>query len=227
VNPLTNPYLDTRRHDELFNADAFNTPVTVIGAGATGSWLVLQLAKLGITDITVWDFDHVEAHNVPNQLFGLADVGKSKVQALQHIVAEQTGMQINIKHERYENQPLSGYVFCMIDTMEGRKSIWHNAIKYKSLVKHYIEPRMGMDVARIYNLKPMDVQSHTPYEDTLYGDDVAEVSACGTSMTVITSALVTSAWCVRQLIEVEKGRNVSHEILIDLQNNQIYPTTWS
>ena len=223
---MTNPHLDTRRHDELFNADAFNTPVTVIGAGATGSWLVLQLAKLGITDITVWDFDIVEPHNAPNQLFAWGDTGKPKVEALQEIVKHQTGWEIKIRNERYVNTPLSGYVFCMIDTMEGRKSIWNNAIKFKPLVKHYIEPRMGLDVARVYNLSPMDFPSHAPYEATLYGDDVAEVSACGTSMTVITSALVTAAWCVRQMIEVEKGRPVAHEILMDLQNNQIYPTVW-
>lgn len=223
---MTNPYLDTRRHDELFNADAFNTPVTVIGAGATGSWLVLQLAKLGITDITVYDFDVVESHNVPNQFFSIGDIGKSKVMALKTAVYKQTGTDIKAKHEKYENQPLVGYVFCMIDTMEGRKQIWNNSIKLKPLVKHYVEPRMGMDVARIYNMKPMDVAAHTAYEATLYGDDVAELSACGTSMTVITSALVTAAWCVRQMIEVEKSRPVAHEVLMDLQNNQIYPTTW-
>ena len=211
---------------ELFNADAFNTPVHVIGAGATGSWLVLQLAKLGIMDITVWDFDTVEAHNVPNQLFSRYDVGMQKVDALEQHIDEQVGMKIKIRNERYTNQPLSGYVFCMIDTMEGRKQIWNDAIKYKPNVKHYIEPRMGLDVARIYNMQPMDVRAHAPYEATLYGDDTAELSACGTSMTVITSALVTSAWCVRQLIEVHAGRHVDNEVLLDLQNNQIYPNTW-
>ena len=59
--------LDISRHKELFNPYYFNTPVTIIGAGATGSWLALMLAKLGIQDITVYDFDVVEEHNVPNQ----------------------------------------------------------------------------------------------------------------------------------------------------------------
>ena len=51
--------LDIRRHMELFNPEKFTLPVHIIGAGATGSWLALSLAKLGITNITVWDFDVV------------------------------------------------------------------------------------------------------------------------------------------------------------------------
>src|SRR5690554_7355564 len=62
---------------------------------------ILQLAKLGITNITVWDFDVVEEHNVPNQLFGLNDIGKPKVEALKQIVAEHTGTEINIKNEKF------------------------------------------------------------------------------------------------------------------------------
>ena len=40
------------RHKQLFDPENFNTPVTVLGAGATGSFLVLFLAKLGIKNIT-------------------------------------------------------------------------------------------------------------------------------------------------------------------------------
>lgn len=224
---MANHRLDTRRHDELFNAERFNDPIHVIGAGASGSWLVLQLAKLGLTNITVWDFDVVEAHNVPNQLFGVKDIGKPKVEALAEHVEWQTGAHITQKNEAYEDQPLAGYVFCMIDTMIGREQVWLNSIKYKPAIKQYIEPRMGMDVARVYNMFPMDVKAHASYEATLYSDDVAEVSACGTSMSVITSSITTSAWCVRQLIEHFNGREVAHEVLIDLQNNQIYPQRWS
>jgi tRNA A37 threonylcarbamoyladenosine dehydratase len=66
-----NTNLDVRRHAELFDPHTFNTPVTIIGAGATGSWLAIALAKLGIDNISIWDFDKVEEHNIPNQAFGI------------------------------------------------------------------------------------------------------------------------------------------------------------
>lgn len=224
---MANHFLDTRRHMELFNVDKFNTPVTVIGAGATGSWLVLQLAKLGITDITVYDFDHVEEHNVPNQLFGLQHVGMPKVDALAQIIKEYTGLEIDARNERFEAQRLSGYVFLMVDSMKARWDIWTNAIKFKTSVKHLIEPRMGLNEGRVYNVNPMDLTQQKAYEACWYPDDEAEVSACGTSQSVITSAMVIAGVCARQLINHVNEVELSNEILIDMMYNNIYETRWA
>lgn len=218
--------LDTNRHSELLKPEQFNTPITVIGAGSTGSWVVLQLAKLGLSDITVWDFDTVEAHNIPNQAYALHDVKSLKVRALQNLIHDSTGTEIKIKNERFETQRLNGIVFMMIDTMKGRKEIWERAIKLKSQVKHLIEPRMGLDVGRIYNVNPMDMNHIKQYEDTFYSDDVAEVSACGTSMTVITTAMSVASMCVRQLLNVHNEVDVDNEILVDFKYNNMITTRW-
>ena len=218
--------LDTNRHAELFKPEEWNTPIHVIGAGATGSWVVLQLAKLGITNITVWDDDVVEAHNVPNQAFGLRHIGASKVDALREIIDQQTGTRIKIKRERVTNQRLSGVVFMMIDTMSGRKEIWENSIRMKSAVKHLIEPRMGLEVGRVYNVNPIDLKHVASYENTFYGDDVAEVSACGNSMTVITSAMLIASMCVKQLLNVHNNVELDNEIIIEMTNNYFMNARW-
>jgi hypothetical protein len=218
--------LDTNRHAELFKPEEWNTPVHVIGAGATGSWVVLQLAKLGITNITVWDDDIVEAHNVPNQAFGIDHVGLSKVDALGVIVLNQTGTSIKTKYEKVTNQRLSGVVFMMIDTMHGRKSIWENSICGKSAVKHLIEPRMGLEVGRVYNVNPTDLGHMKAYASTFYGDDVAEVSACGYSMTVITSAMLIASMCVKQLLNFHNNVEMDNEIIIEMTNNYFMNARW-
>ena len=217
---------DFSRHMELFDPYKFDTPVTVIGAGATASWLVLMLARLGIKNITVFDFDVVEEHNVPNQAFGLQDIGKKKVEALQEMVHVQTGVDIVVHDKRFIKQRLNGIVFCMIDTMEGRKQIWEDAVKMKTRIDHYIEPRMGLDMARIYNVNPMDLNHIKQYETTFYGDEDAEVSACGTSLTVVTSAVATASWCARQLINFVNGEELDNEILVDYKYNNIIATNW-
>lgn len=224
TQPMTQ--VDVTRHVELFDPSTFNKPIHVIGAGASGSWLVIQLAKLGLTDITVWDFDIVEEHNIANQMYGLDDIGRPKVIALVDIVKRSTGTIVNVKNEKYTGQRLTGYVFCMIDTMSGRKNIWLNNIKLKSAITLYIEPRMGLDVGRVYNIEPMKTEQHAPYEATLYDDSQAEVSACGASVSVVTSAIALSAWCVRQLIEHHAERELSSEILIDLMYNNIITYKW-
>lgn len=217
--------LDIRRHQELFDGDTFNKKVTIIGAGATGSWLALQLAKLGITNIHVYDFDVVEEHNIPNQIFGLQHIGKPKVEALYDIIQEQTGTQIHINNMPYVDQRLSGYVFAMVDSMAVRKQIFDQC-KYKRNVHHFIEPRMGLNEARIYNVDPCDANQVEKYEGCWYSDDEAEVSACGTSQSVITTALFTASTCARQLINHHNGVELDNELLVDLVYNNIYPTKW-
>jgi molybdopterin/thiamine biosynthesis adenylyltransferase len=223
---MTNQHLDMRRHMNLFNPYQFNVPVTVIGAGATGSWLVLQLAKLGISDITVWDFDHVEEHNVPNQLFDLSDVGELKVDALADHIKRQTGLEIKTVDKRFTHGRLRGYVFLMVDSMLARKDIWETSVKGKSAVKLLVEPRMGLNEARVYNVEPTNLTHQEKYEACWYPDDEAEVSACGTSQTVITTALLTASFCARQLINHFNNVELSNEILIDPMYNNIYETRW-
>ena len=224
--------MDLIRHMELFNPYEFKDNVTIIGAGATGSWLALSLAKLGIENITVYDFDVVEEHNIPNQAYNLKSfdgdghIGVPKVKALWDMVFLATGTQINIKNEKYTNQRLSGIVFLMVDSMEERKRIWENSIKFKPSIRLLVEPRMGLDVGRVYNVIPTDMQHIEQYEATYYSDDVAEVSACGASMTVISTALGISSWCVRQLINFHNGEELDNEILIDFKYNNIVTARW-
>lgn len=224
---MTMTQLDTRRHMDIFNPYDFgNTAVTVIGAGATGSWLVLELAKLGIQNITVWDFDVVEEHNIPNQIFGLQHVGLPKVVALQEIILDYTGLEIKVKNERFESGRLRDYVFLMVDSMTGRKEIFDSSIRGKSAIKLMIEPRMGLNEARIYNVNPMSLTHQKQWDAAWYPDDEAEVSACGTSQAVITTALLTASFTARQLINHVNEVELSNEILIDPMYNNIYETRW-
>lgn len=211
---------------ELFNNEEFNTPVTIIGAGALGSWLALYLAKLGITNITVYDFDEVESHNIANQAFNIHDIGKTKTQALQDIIAVQTNNKITIKNEKYTNQRLTVIVFLMVDSMAERKRIWEKNIKMKSAVKLMVEARMGLNMGRIYNVIPIDLQQGRKYEETLYSDDESEVSACGASMTVVTTATTIAAMSARQLINFANQQEMDNEIMIDLQYNNFLNSKW-
>lgn len=218
--------MDMIRQLELFDPYNFNTPITVIGAGATGSWLVLALAKLGIKDITVYDFDTIEAHNIPNQAFSISQIGQPKVDALYDEIHCATGTEIKIKNEKYTNQRLNGIVFLMVDSMAERKRIWETSIKMKPSIKLLIEPRMGLNLGRIYNVIPTSLNHIKEYEQTYYNDDNAEVSACGASMTVITTAISIASICARQVINFANDTELDNEIIIDLMYNNFMNTQW-
>lgn len=220
--------LDISRHRELIDTEQFNVPIHIIGAGATGSYVALALAKLGMQDITVYDFDVVEEHNIPNQAYDFGHVGMPKVDALFSVIRQLTNDTfIKAKNKKFINDRLSGYVFLLVDSMEQRKLIWENAIKMKSNIELLIEPRLGLDMGRLYNVEPYDLNQIKRYEESYsYDDSTAEVSACGNSMTVITSVFTLAGWCVRQLITHFNKEQLDNEILIDFKYNNIVATRW-
>lgn len=220
--------LDISRHRELIDTEKFNTPVHIIGCGATGSYVALALGKLGIKNLHVYDFDIVEAHNIANQSYDFLQIGENKTKALfDQIYCATGGEVVHVHNIRFKDQRVSGYVFLLVDSMEQRKIIWENALKMKTSIELLIEPRLGIDAARIYNVEPCNLNHIKKYEDSYsYGDDTAEVSACGTSMTVVTSVMSLAGWCVRQLISHFNKEELDNEILLDFKYNNIVGSRW-
>ncbi|QQS22662.1 ThiF family adenylyltransferase [bacterium] len=199
--------LDTIRHIDVFSAAQFgDLRVDIIGAGATGSRIALELAKLGLSNIHVWDFDKIESHNVPNQVYGNNHIGEVKVEALKRIIEEQTGTVITCHEARVDGtQELGDVVYLLTDTMASRQEIWKNGLRYKPRTKLMIETRMGANSGRVYCVNPSSPKDVKGWEATLYSDDVAVVSACGTSITVGATAAMVTGYAVWQLIRWHKA----------------------
>jgi hypothetical protein len=214
--------IDPLRHINVFSPDQWGSRrIDVIGAGATGSKVVVSLAKLGITNIHVWDFDKVEPHNIANQVFGNEDIGKFKVDALKELVELQTGTKITAHNERVDGtQELGHVVFLLTDTMSSRKEIFAKGLKFKLRTKLMIETRIGSDGGRIYVINPSKLPEIKGWEGCFY--EVAAVSECGTSITVGPTAGIFAEMAVWQLIRafaIENGDEdeLDNEILVNLR----------
>jgi molybdopterin-synthase adenylyltransferase len=90
---------DLYHHERLYRgADLVTrlkaTPVTLCGAGALGSLLADNLARQGIRRWRVIDRDRVEEHNAGTQLYGQAEVGAWKVEALRSRLFRAVGVEI-------------------------------------------------------------------------------------------------------------------------------------
>ena len=63
------------RQQDVVDADRLaNLSVTLIGLGSIGSVTGLYLAKMGVCNLTCFDADIVDIHNVSNQAYGMSDV---------------------------------------------------------------------------------------------------------------------------------------------------------
>lgn len=194
--------IDAIRHLEIFNPDRFSKRVDIIGCGATGSRIALTLAKLGVLNIHAWDFDVVAEHNIANQEFNQEDIGKFKTEALRDLIIKATGETITIHTEAVEGgEQLGEVVFLLTDTMSSRKIIYEESLKLKPHVQVVIETRMSTDNGRIYCFNPCSPTETQSWEKTLCSDEeVKEVSACGSPISIGPTADVISGIAVWQFL---------------------------
>jgi molybdopterin/thiamine biosynthesis adenylyltransferase len=59
-----------------------NSRIAIVGLGSFGSNIAIELAKCGITQIDLFDFDRLEVGNITRHACGLDDVGRLKVDAV-------------------------------------------------------------------------------------------------------------------------------------------------
>jgi molybdopterin/thiamine biosynthesis adenylyltransferase len=81
-----------RGADQL--AKLANWRLMLCGAGALGSHLAENLARQGLSQLTVIDRDRIEEHNVSTQLYGESDVGAWKVEVLRQRLFRATGIEM-------------------------------------------------------------------------------------------------------------------------------------
>lgn len=197
------------RHESIFSPSNFgNRRVDVIGVGATGSRIALELSKLGVENLHLWDDDKVEEHNVANQVFGEEHVGQFKVEALSKIIELQTDSSPRTYCEKFNtNHGIGDIVFMLTDTMSSRKQIWDDCIKMNPNVKLMVETRMDADQGIIHTLSPCNLQHITRWEKTLYNgkklikDKEAARSQCGGRTTVGATASLISGYAVWQFVK--------------------------
>ena len=67
---------------EFFKPEMLEGRVHIIGCGSVGSTVAENLSRFGVKDIVLYDFDKVEAHNIVNQMFTQADIGKLTTEAV-------------------------------------------------------------------------------------------------------------------------------------------------
>lgn len=62
--------------------------VSVVGVGSGGSIGAMELAKAGVGNFILVDFDRLRAHNVARHVCGLADVGRFKTRAVRDAILQ-------------------------------------------------------------------------------------------------------------------------------------------
>ena len=207
--------MDLSKSYEFFQPEKDTSRIHIVGCGSVGSTLAENLARCGVTKMTLWDFDKVEAHNICNQMFRQQDIGKLKVDALKDILTDinpEIADEIELKPEGWQGKLMSGYIFIAVDNIELRKSIVEKHMD-SPYVKAVFDFRTLLESAQHYAadwsdykmkqdlLKSMQFSHEEASEET-------PVSACGVTLGVATTVRLICALGVNNYINFVKGNGI-------------------
>jgi len=175
--------------------------VSVIGVGAIGRQLALQLAAIGVRRLELVDFDVVDPTNVTTQGYRAADVGRPKVEAAAAAVREiDGGVGLKLVNDRYRpRQTVGAALFCCVDSIAARAAIWRSA---GDRCRFWADGRMWGEVIRA--LTAVDAPSRRHYAATLFAQAEAHTGGC-TSASTIYAAGIAAGLLVHQFTRWLRG----------------------
>jgi len=185
---------------------------TVIGVGAIGRQVALQLTAIGIPYLQLIDFDHVELHNLPTQGYFVKDLTQPKVEATSALCRQMSfEVTIEVILDRFKRTtPVGNCVFCCVDSITARRHIW-DAIKDK--VNFFCDGRMSAEVLRI--ITACDQKSRTYYPQTLFTQEQAQAGPC-TAKSTIYCANIAAGFMLAQFTKYLRMLPIDEDIQVNL-----------
>ena len=181
--------INPTRHIGIFNAQDW--PVTLVGAGGIGAIAAVTLAKMGVSELTLFDFDQVSDENIATQFYRRFDVEKPKTTALSAILSEFADTRLRaysvpFVEDTHPDRFSNPIIISAVDSIASRKRIWE-AVCYEEFL-WYLDARMGAEVFQLYAVSGAD---YDWYDQMLGEQDDSQVEdlPCTSKATIFCGAL--------------------------------------
>ena len=205
------------RQKDLVPGDALaKVRATVVGVGAIGRQVALQLAAMGVPWLQLIDFDIVEESNLASQGYLENDLGVGKAVATADLcVKVSAGVEVRVRSNRFTRSLKVGtVVFCCVDSIETRKFIWEAV---KGHVDFFVDGRMSAEVIRVLLAGSPDSREH--YPTTLFTAAEAHTGSC-TAKTTIYCANVAAGLMVAQFAKHLRHMPIDADVCLNLLSGE-------
>jgi len=183
-----------RQLDLIDPAKLAEMSIHIIGCGGIGSATALYAAKMGAQNLTVWDFDMFEIHNLPNQMCRIEDLNHNKAEAVANMIKDFEDIEVESVPEKFNGDIEPNSVVIMaVDSMKARKEIW--GMLKKSMASIIIDGRMGLTALNVYSIIPTNKLQVDFYEKTLWDDKEVSEVPCTAKATIFTAGTIASLIC--------------------------------
>ena len=217
-----------RQRDLVPPAELAHWHVLVVGAGAIGRQVALQLAAMGATNLTLVDHDVVAVENLAVQGYHPHEIGQAKVDAtagaclrlLPHI---SLGAHANrFTRSAHLDLPCLARpqlpklaVFACVDSMSGRRLIFDTVRHHANLL---IDGRMAGETLRVVTAgRPTD---DNYYATTLFDDSQAHPMPC-TGRSTLYAASIAAGLMLSRFAQILRGQVPGRDVLLQLAGDEL------
>ena len=190
---------------------------TVIGVGAVGRQVALQLTAIGVPWLQLIDDDKVEISNLASQGYSEMELGMLKVEGTaKTCLWLDSSIEIHTLAERFRrSMEIGNVVFSCVDSIQVRQLIW-GAVADKVLF--YCDGRMSAEVLRI--LTACDSSSRYHYPKTLFPAEEAYTGSC-TAKTTIYCANIAAGLMISQFTRFLRHLPVDPDLQLNLLSSEL------
>jgi hypothetical protein len=164
--------------------------VIVVGAGMTGSWSALALARM-VGQVHIYDFDTVEEENVGVQAYTAEHIGMNKAQAVEMIGGglPLRGHNENFFESDFPLPPVEAIIAC-VDSIDARSRLaqW----TAESYTRFLIDTRVLGEIACLHAVDRSDLSD---YVQSLPTENTLTHAPCGAKGTAYAGMWVASQVC--------------------------------
>jgi sulfur carrier protein ThiS adenylyltransferase len=222
--PSLHPNRDVRQREIVPSDTLAACHALVIGVGAIGRQLAIQLAAVGVAAMDLVDHDTVGEENLAPQAYWPADLGRTKVQATAEICrGVNPAVEIAAHSERFRRSAVhelpcfcggqSGrrpVVFACVDSIVARELIWNSV---RGQAAFYADARMSAEVVRV--LASDRPTSDAYYPTTLFAAAQAYAGSCTAKSTVYTAS-IAAGLMVSAFTRWLRGLPVERDLVLNL-----------
>lgn len=194
--------------------------VTVVGVGAVGRQVAIQLAAVGVERIMLVDPDTVEAVNVTTQVYHYEDVGKPKVEATAELLTKiDPAVKLKAQKSRYRSQlgEDSSALFMCVDSIETREKYWESCGKNFAF---WSDARMMGEVFRVLTTTKDDPKTAEYYGKSFFPEEEAVQGRC-TARSTVYCAAGAACFMVHQFARFLRRQPVDCLVALNMTTSEI------
>ncbi|MCB9920911.1 MAG: ThiF family adenylyltransferase [Planctomycetaceae bacterium] len=206
-----------RQRDLVPTEKLHHCRVTIIGVGAVGRNVAIQLAAIGACNLQLIDFDHVDLSNTTTQGYAVDEIGMPKVHAVESTIRRlDPSIAVEAIEDRYRSKQTIGHaVFCCVDSISARTAIWRTV---KNRCHFWCDARMLGEVIRVLTSDNPGTDEH--YPSTLFAQSEAQAGSC-TSRSTIYAACIAAGLMTHQFTRWLRKIPCDQDITLNLLAGEI------